>query len=153
MEQSTFSLPPDRMISLADAVPNTLEEMELEEFFEYDIREIQVNVLYHVLFQKKDNGNDRFVVEVKFSNPIGDLSDDESWEEEVEVNVIERENISPLMCEMITELLAVTLDDEYFDSEDDESDDDTASLPSQPMTPPFRASRPLTPPPLPRRYR
>jgi hypothetical protein len=144
------------MLSLENAVPETLEELELEEFIDYDIREVQEDTLYHVTFQEKENGNKKFVVSVEYSNPVGeDLVNDEEWEGEVEVNIIQLYNISPMIADMITELLSITIDADYFDSdseEDEDSDSDDETL-SQPRTPPPRASQPLTPPPLPRRRR
>lgn len=144
------------MLSLENAVPDMLEELELEEIFEYDIREVQEDTLYHVTFQMKENGNNYVVMSVEYSHPVGDdLLDDEQWEEDVEVLVIERHGVGPSTSAAMMELLAFTIDNDYFDSdsEDEDSDDETESLPSQPRTPPPRPSQPLTPPPLPRRHR
>jgi hypothetical protein len=143
------------MLSLENAVPDTLEELELEEFIDYDIREVQEGVLYHVTFQEKENGNNKVVISVEYSRDVSDLLDDDAWDGDVDVYVIQRHGISPMMAEMITELLSITIDADYFDSdsEEEDSDDETASLPSQPQTPPPRPSQPLAPPPLPRRHR
>lgn len=142
------------MLSLENAVPDTLEELELEEFIDYDIHEVQEGFLYHVTFQEKDNGNNKVVISVEYSRDVSNLLDDDAWDGDVDVYVIQRHSISPMMAEMITELLSITIDADYFDSdseEEEDSDDETASLPSQPQTPPPRPSRPLAPPPLPRR--
>lgn len=143
------------MLSLENAVPDTLEELELEEFIDYDIREVQEGFLYHVTFQEKENGNNKVVISVEYSRDVSDLLDDDAWDGDVDVYVIQRHGISPMMAEMITELLSITIDADYFDSdsEEEDSDDETVSLPSQPRTPPPRPSQPLAPPPLPRRRR
>jgi hypothetical protein len=147
------------MLSLENAVTSTLEELELDEIFEYDIREVQEDTLYHVTFREKQNGNNIVVVSVEYSNPIGeDLMNDEEWEGELEVKIIDRYGVAPMMSQLMTELLAISIDADYFDSDDEDSDDEdsddeTLSLPSQPRTPPPRPSLTLVPPPLPRRYR
>jgi hypothetical protein len=145
------------MLSLENAVPDTLEELELEEILTYDIREVNPDLLYHVTFQEIQNGNNKVVISVEYTTEISDLLDDESWEGEVDVKIVARHGMSETMAEVLMELLAITLDEDYYDSdsseEEEDSDDETLSLPSQPRTPPPRSSRPLTPPPLPRRRR
>lgn len=132
------------MKSLDNAVPDTLEELELNEDIESHIEEIHEDKLYHVTFQEIENGNNRFVVSVEYTPGLGDLMDDESWEGEVDLNIIESHGMGNMMPQIITELLAITLDPDYYDSdseEEEDSDDETI------------ASQPLTPPPLPRRQR
>jgi hypothetical protein len=144
------------MLSLENAVPDMLEEIELDDIFDYDIREVQEDVLYHVTFREKENGNNYVVMSVEYTREVGDdLLDDEQWEEDVEVLVIERRGVGPATSAAMMELLAFTMDNDYFDSDDEEedSDDETLTLPSQPRTPPPRPSQPLAPPPLPRRHR
>lgn len=145
------------MLSLENAVPDTLEELELEEIFDYHIHEVQEDTLYHVTFQMKENGNNYVVMSVEYTREVGDdLLDDEQWEEDVVVLVHERHGVGPGTTAAMLELLAFTIDNDYFDSdseEEEDSDDETASLPSQPRTPPPRPSQPLAPPPLPRRHR
>jgi hypothetical protein len=147
---------PLKMLSLENAVPDMLEEIELDDIFDYDIREVQEDTLYHVTFREKENGNNYVVMSVEYTREVGDdLLDDEQWEEDVEVLVIERHGVGPGTTSAMMELLAFTIDNDYFDSDDEEedSDDETVSLPSQPRTPPPRPSQPLAPPPLPRRHR
>jgi hypothetical protein len=140
------------MISLENAVTDTLEELELEEHVEAHIREVDQDRLYHVTFQEKANGNNRMVVSVAYSTEVGDLMDDESWEGEIEIDLVSREGMGPMTAQVILELLAITLDEDYYDSdsedEEEDSDDETESLPSEPRTPPPRASRPLVVPRL-----
>lgn len=140
-KENTFSL--SKMRTLDNAVTDTLEELELEEHIEGHIEEIQEDRLYHVTFQEIENGNNRVVVSVEYIPEIGDLMDDESWEGEVEVNIIDSHGMGTMMPQIITELLAITLDPDYYDTDEEESDDETESI----------ASQPLTPPPLPRRQR
>lgn len=139
------------MRSLENAVTDTIEELELEEHIEYDIREVDQDRLYHVTFQERANGNNRAVISVEYSTEVGDLMDDESWEGEIEVDLVSREGMGPMTAQVILELLAISLDEDYYDSdseEEEDSDDETESLPSQPRTPPPRASRPLVVPRL-----
>jgi len=128
------------MISLENAVPDTLEELELEEIIEYNIREVQPDVLYHVTFQEIRNGNNKTVISVEYTTEVGDLLDDASWEGEVEVKIVQRHGMSAMTAQVILELLAITLDADYFDSdseeEEEDSDDETLSIASQPLTPP-----------------
>ena len=120
------------MITLENAVTETLEELELEDYIEAHIREVQEDRLYHVTFQERQNGNNRMVIHVEYSSEVGDLMDDESWEPELqEVYIVSREGIGPGTAMMILELLAITLDGDWFD---EDSDDETIS--SQPLTPP-----------------
>jgi hypothetical protein len=143
VEQSTFSLTLSKMRSLENAATETLEEMELEDFIEFHIHEVLPGTHYHVTFQEIANGNKRFVVSVVYPVNIGDLSDDESWEGDVELRMLERYGFAPLFAEAVMELLAITIDADYYDSDsDDESDDETLS---EPRTPPPRSSRPLVP--------
>lgn len=130
------------MRSLQNAVTETLEELELEEHVEAHIREVEQDRLYHVTFQEKANGNKRVVISVEYSTEVGNLLDDDEWEESVDVQIVSREGMGPMTAEVIMELLAITLDDTYFESEDEESDDETAS---EPRTPPVRVSQPLVP--------
>ena len=136
------------MLSLENAVPDMLEELEVDDIFDYDIHEVQEDTLYHVTFQEKENGNNKIVMSVEYSRQVGDdLLDDDDWEEDVEVLIVERHGVGPGMALMMLELLCITIDNDYFDSdsedEEEDSDDETLSLPSQPRTPPPRASRPL----------
>ena len=121
------------MRNLDNAVTDTLEELELEDIFDYNIREVQEDTLYHVTFQEKENGNNQIVIAVEYSTDTGDLLNDESWEGEIRVHIVQRHGIGQMTAEIIMELLAITLDEDYFDSED-EDDDDT--IVSQPLTPP-----------------
>lgn len=124
----------------------------MEEHVEAHIREVDQDRLYHVTFQEKANGNNRMVVSVEYSSEIGDLLDDESWEGEIEVELVSREGMGPMTAQVILELLAITLDSDYYDSEsedeEEDSDDETESLPSEPRTPPVRVLRPLVVPRL-----
>jgi hypothetical protein len=143
-KENTFSMPLSKMLSLENAVPDMLEEIELEDIFDYDIREVQEDTLYHVTFREKQNGNNYVVMSVEYTHPVGDdLSDDEQWEEDVVVLVVERHGVGPGTTAAMLELLAFTIDNDYFDSEEEDSDDETLTLPSEPRTPPPRASRPL----------
>ena len=125
------------MRALENAVSDTLEELELDEHVDYSIREVNEDSLYHVTFQERRNGNNRCVISVEYSTQVGDLSDDESWEEDIRLTVIRREGLSEMTADVIMELLAITLDPHYYDSEDEESDDETLStISSEPLTPP-----------------
>ena len=125
------------MRALENAVSDTLEELELDEHVDYSIREVNEDSLYHVTFQERRNGNNRCVISVEYSTQVGDLSDDESWEEDIRLTVIRREGLSEMTADVIMELLAITLDPDYYDSEDEESDDETLStISSEPLTPP-----------------
>lgn len=146
------------MISLENAVPDVLEELELDDYIDYHIHEVVENRLYHVTFQERENGNKRMVLCVEYTSEVGDLLDDESWEPELkELFIISREGIGPGTATMILESLVLAIDEDWFDSdsedEEEDSDDETLSLPSEPRTPPPRPSQPLAPPPLPRRRR
>ena len=139
------------MKSLENAVTDTIEELELEEHIESHIHELEENRLYHVTFQEIENGNNKTVISVEYSTEIGDLMDDESWEGEIDVNILSCEGMGPTTAMLLMELLAITLDADYFDSdseEEDDSDDETETLPSQPRTPPVRVLRPLVVPRL-----
>lgn len=138
-----FFPPPFKMRSLENAVTQTLEELELEEYIEHHIQEVEEDQLYYVTFQERENGNKRIVISVRYSTEIGGLLDDESWEGDVEVKMIRCEGMGTMTGQVILELLAVILDDDYFDSDsEEESDDDTLS---QPRTPPPRVLLPLVP--------
>ncbi len=146
------------MISLENAVPDVLEELELDDYIDYHIHEVVENSLYHVTFQERENGNKRMVLCVEYTSEVGDLLDDESWEPELkELFIVSREGIGPGTATMILESLVLAIDEDWFDSdsedEEEDSDDETLSLPSQPRTPPPRPSQSLVPPPLPRRRR
>ena len=145
------------MISLENAIPDVLVELEMDDYLEFHIQECVENTLYHITFQDKANGNKRMVLCVEYSSEVGDLMDDESWEPELkEVSIVSRDGIGPGTATMIVESLILTLDEGWFDSDsedEEDSDDETLSLPSQPRTPPPRPSQPLAPPPLPRRRR
>ena len=132
------------MRSLENAVPDTLEELELEEILEYSIREVQPDILYHVTFQEIRNGNNKVVVSVEYTTETGDLLEDASWEGDIDVNIVERHGMGAMTAQVIMELLAVTLDEDYFDSdseEEEDSDDETLSIASQPLTPPLSRAR------------
>ena len=122
--------------ALETTVTDTIEELELEEHIESHIQEMEEGKLYHVTFQEIENGNNRMVICVEYTSEVGDLMDDESWEPKLkEVFIVSREGIGPGIVMMILELLAITLDEDWFDSEDeDDSDDET--IVSQPSTPP-----------------
>lgn len=140
-QRKTLFAFPFKMISLENAVPDTLEELELEEIFEYNIREVQPDILYHVTFQEIQNGNNKVVISVEYTAELGELIDDASWEGEVEVKIVQRDGIPAMMAQVILELLAISIDEEYFDSEDEDSDDETLSIASQPLTPPPSRAR------------
>ena len=122
--------------ALETTVTDTIEELELEEHIESHIQEMEEGKLYHVTFQEIENGNKRVVLSVEYTAEIGDLLDDESWEPKLnEVSIVSREGISPGTVMMILESLVISLDEDWFDSEDeDDSDDET--IVSQPSTPP-----------------
>lgn len=123
---------PARMRNLQNAVTDTLEELEMEDHVDYSIREVSQDRLYHVTFQERRNGNNHCVIAVDYSTQVGDLLDDESWEGDIRLTVFRREGVSELTADFIMELLAITLDPDYFDS-----DDETVStISSQPLTPP-----------------
>jgi len=132
------------MRSLQNAVTDTVEELELNDFLDTHIQEVLPGSLYHVTFQDIRNGNKRTVVSVRYSSQISNLLDDESWEGEIDVRILERHGMSQSSAEVIMELLAITLDGDYFesDSEDEESDAETLS---EPRTPPPRSSGPWVP--------
>ena len=132
------------MRSLQNAVTDTVEELELNDFLDTHIQEVLPGSLYHVTFQDIRNGNKRTVVSVRYSSQISNLLDDESWEGEIDVRILECHGMSQSSAEVIMELLAITLDGDYFesDSEDEESDAETLS---EPRTPPPRSSGPWVP--------
>lgn len=126
------------MRNLHNAVTDTLEELELEEHVEAHVQEVSENRFYHVTFQEKANGNNQMVISVEYTSEVGDLLDDESWEPQLkEVYIVSREGMGPMTAQVILELLAITLDEDYYDTD---SDDETLSLPSEP-----RVLRPLVP--------
>ena len=141
------------MRSLENAVPDVLEELELDDHIDWFIREVEEDTIYHVTFQERANGNKRMVLCVEYTSEVGDLLDDESWEPELkELFIVSREGIGPGTATMILESLVLAIDENWFDSDsEDEEDDSDAETLSEPRTPPFRPSRPLTPPPLLRR--
>lgn len=140
MEQSTFCLPPAKMRSIENAVTECIEDLELGDVITTSIREVEDDRMYHVTFQRNDNGNNKVVISAEYSTSIGDLITDEGWEDSVNVNVIERHGISYAMSEILCESLALCIDPDYFDSdseeEEEDSDDETLSIGSQPLTPP-----------------
>ena len=142
-----FLPPPAKMRSLENAVSDTLEELELDEHIEYSIREVRENILYHITFQERDNGNNRCIISVEYSRDASDILDDVAWDGEIDLQLVRCEGIQPMIADMILELLAITLDPDYYDSDDEEedSDDETITIPSQPSTPPPRSSQPLVP--------
>lgn len=131
------------MNTLENATRETLEELELEEYLEYHIDEIDANTEYRVTIQERSNGNNRVVLRVTYSAEVDDLMDDESWEGDVHVDIVDVEGMTSMLGELLMEELAIALNPEYYDSEDSESDDETETLPSRPSTPPFRESQPL----------
>jgi nitrate reductase beta subunit len=138
-----FPFPLTKMRSLQNAVADTVEELELDEFMETHIQEVLPNYLYHVTFQDRRNGNKRTVISVRYSSDIRNLLDDVAWEGEIDVNILERHGMSQSSAQVLMELLAISLDEDYYDSDsDEESDSETLS---QPRTPPLRSSRPLVP--------
>jgi len=133
------------MKSLQNAVTDTIEELELEDFVETHIQEVLPGSLYHVTFQDIRNGNKRTVISVRYSSDIDDLLDDESWEGEIDVRILERHGMSQSSAEVIMEILAITLDGDYFDSDSEDEESDAETL-SEPRTPPPRSSGPWVPP-------
>lgn len=115
------------MKSIHNAVTDTLEELELEEHIEYTIRAVREHILYHVTFQERENGNRLAVVSVEYSRDVGDILNDIA---SVDLCVVRCEGMRPMLAEMIMETLAVTIDPDYFDS-----DDDATTRSSQPSTP------------------
>jgi hypothetical protein len=113
------------MKSIHNAVTDTLEELELEEHIECTIRAVREHILYHVTFQERENGNRQAVIAVEYS--VGDILNDIAG---VDLCVVRCEGMRPMLAEMIMETLAVTIDPDYFDS-----DDDTTTISSQPSTP------------------
>lgn len=127
------------MRNIQNAVTDTLEELELEDYIEAYIQ--VVNGVYHVTFQEKRNGNNRVVISVVYYDQTGeDLLDDEQWEEEVDVNIVTCEGMRMTTANMLLELLAINLDEDYFASDEEDSDDET-----EPRTPPPRVYQPLVP--------
>lgn len=127
------------MKSIYNAVPDTLEELELEEYFEYDIEEIGRRH-YRVTFKEKENGNNKVVIEVIYLYGInlrdsGVLLDDDGFSEWIETEIVDRHVVSRMMAETIHELLAITIDNDHFDSDDEEESDDDSTI-SQSSTPP-----------------
>lgn len=121
------------MKSLSNAVPEVLEEMELTEFYDHHIHEVRPDVLYHVTFQDKRNGNNRLVVSVEYTNDTNLL---EWWEENVHLEIVENNGFRPAFVDILLEELEVAIDPDY-----EESDDDAASTISQPLTPPPSRAR------------
>ena len=132
------------MRSLQNAVTDTVEELELNDFLDTHIQEVLPGSLYHVTFQDIRNGNKRTVVSVRYSSQISNLLDDESWEGELDVRILERHGMSQSSAEVIMELLAITLDSNYFDSDSEDEESDAETL-SEPRTPPPRSSGPWVP--------
>lgn len=126
------------MMNLENAISDTLEELELEQHIDYHIHEVVENRLYNVTFQEKRNGNNDVIISVEYSSDIGNLMNDDEWEGEIEVKIVRRHGVSSMTAQVIMELLAITLDDDYFESDEEEedSDDETLSTASQPLTPP-----------------
>jgi hypothetical protein len=85
------------------------------------------------------------VISVRYSSDIDDLLDDESWEGEIDVRILERHGMSQSSAEVIMEILAITLDGDYFDSDSEDEESDAETL-SEPRTPPPRSSGPWVPP-------
>lgn len=131
-----FLPPPAKMRSLENAVTDTLEELELDEHIEYSIREVRENILYHVTFQERDNGNNRCVISVEYSRDASDILDDVAWDGEIDLQLVRCEGIQPMIADMILELLAITLDPDYYDSDDEDDDETLSTISSQPLTPP-----------------
>jgi hypothetical protein len=111
--------------------------MDLEEYIEGHIHEVVPDRRYLVTFQEIQHGNKKVVMDVEYRVQPGELARDD-WEEHVIVGIHRREGMSPSLSEMLWEQLAVNLDEDYFDDTDDEedSDDETLSIASQPLTPP-----------------
>jgi hypothetical protein len=126
--RTLFAFPP-RMKSLANAVTQTLEELEVEEFMEAHIHTIREDELYHVTFQMKANGNKNVILSVEYRRTMGPLLDDESWEGNERVLIVERNGTTRMAAKFLLEFLAITLDEGYFDSDDEDSDDETISSP------------------------
>lgn len=129
------------MRSIENAVTECMEDLELGDVITTSIRELEDDRLYHITFQRNDNGNNRVVISAEYSTETGDLITDEGWEDSVNVTVIERHGISHAMSEVLCESLALCIDPDYFDSdseeeEEDSDDDETLSIGSQPLTPP-----------------
>lgn len=115
------------MKTLANAVTEMLEELELEEFMEAHIHTIREDELYGVTFQMKANGNKNVVLSVEYRRTSGPLLDDESWEGNVRVHIVERNGTTRMTANLLSEFLSITLDEGYFDSDDEDSDDETIS--------------------------
>lgn len=123
------------MRSLENAVPEVLEELELTEFYEHHIHEVRPDVLYHVTFQDKRNGNNKLVVSVEYTHDTNLL---EWWEENVHLEIVESHGLRPAFVDILLEELELAIDPDYEESDDDAAD---ASTISQPLTPPPSRAR------------
>lgn len=146
------------MKSIQNAVTDTLEDLELEDYCEALIH--MVNTSTHlVTFQERRNGNNKVVIEVEYCRGLNLASsrfitlDDDAWHEWLEIDIVERHGISEMTANVLYEGLAFQIDNTHFDSDSEEEDDSDAETLSDPRTPPSRPSQSLEPPPLPRRQR
>lgn len=149
------------MKNIYNAVTDTLEELELEAYCIGSVEELRL-AKYRVTFQERRNGNNKVVIEVEYCTGINLASsrfthlDEDAVDEWIEIEIVERYGLSEMTATLLYEGLAFQIDETHFDSDsemEDDSDDETLSLPSEPRTPPARSSQPLMPPPLPRRRR
>ena len=127
------------MKNINEAVSDCLVDMDLQAFMKSYIHEVIQDKMFHVTFRSRTNGNVEVVICVEYSMEIGDLMEDDDWEGSVELEVIDRRGITEESAEIMCENLAFQIDPDYFDSDseyDDESDDETMSIASQPLTPP-----------------
>ena len=144
-----------KMKSIHNAVTDTLEELELEAYCIANVEEVRV-AKYRVTFQERRNGNNKVVIEVEYCSGMNLASsrflrvDEDAVDEWIEIEIVERHGLSEMTATLLYEGLAFQIDETHFDSDselEDDSDDETLSLPSEPRTPPARSSQPLTPPP------
>lgn len=132
------------MKSIHNAVTDTLEDLDLQEYCEASIDSLNSRV-HRVTFQERRNGNNKVVIQVEYCSGINLASsrfvtlNDDAWHEWIEIDIIDRHGLSEVTANVLYEGLAVQIDDTHFDSDseyDDDSDDETVSISSEPLTPP-----------------
>ncbi len=130
------------MKSIHNAVTDTLEDLEVEQYCEAFIHSINPYT-HRVTFQERRNGNNKVVIEVEYCRGINLASsrfvtlEDDAWHEWIEIEIVERHGVSATTANVLYEGLAFQIDETHFDSDDEDegSDDETISIASQPLTP------------------
>lgn len=123
------------MKNIYNAVTDCLDDLELDDVLLSFVDEIRTDC-YRVTFQERRNGNNKVVLEVEYfrgSTDTSDVLNDANWIEWVDVAIIERDGMRRSTAELLSENLAIHIDPDHFDSEDEEDDDDSTI--SQPLTP------------------